>query len=413
MAQVLGVERARFTVLDPSSGNAQGRPIDVHFNPVSLQFSISNQLDPQKSAKEKKQYVKESTGKLTMDLTFDTTDTGDNVREATKKVAAFMQPNKKHVPPMVLFEWGAFAFRGFVESYKETIDFFSATGVPLRASVNLTLSDQQKVFDQNAKNGAGTDSVTNGSIDSTDSVEVPPDDPTSVATRGGNPDAAKAIAASNGFETLRFSSGPLVVNTSVQLRGPVAFATGGAGAGLGGGIGGGLSGGIGGGVSGSIGGGLSGGIGGGIGGGLSGGIGGGIGGGLSGGIGGGIGGGLSSGIGGSIGGRIGGGSSPGGGVIGGGGVIAGAGASASFGGTASSGVTARAGAFAGLRSISTSNVINLDTSAFIRPSVSVDAVTDQGARFSVGGRAIVQGSAGLTADVGVNASLKPSLRFEP
>src|ERR1051326_6219134 len=88
MTEVLGVERATFTVVDPKTGDAQGEPIDVHFNPVSLQFSITNQLDPQKSAKDKKQYVKESTGKLTMDLTFDTTDTGDNVREATKKVVS-------------------------------------------------------------------------------------------------------------------------------------------------------------------------------------------------------------------------------------------------------------------------------------------------------------------------------------
>lgn len=48
---------------------------------------------------------------------------------------------------MVLFEWGSFKFQGLVESYKETIDFFAPTGVPLRASINLTLASQDKVFE--------------------------------------------------------------------------------------------------------------------------------------------------------------------------------------------------------------------------------------------------------------------------
>lgn len=246
MTKVLDVERANFSVLDPTSGKPKGAPIDVHFNPVSLQFSITNQLDPQQRSKDKKQYVKESSGKLTMDLVFDTTDTGQNVRGATGKIAAFMQPDAKHVPPMVRFEWGAFAFQGIVESYKETIDFFSSNGVPLRASVNLTLSDQQKVFDQNAATGSRTADVTGG-LTPSNTVEVPPADPSSVASQAGDPRAASAIAALNGLESLRFPSGPLVLDASASLRGPVAFASGGAGLGLSASAGAGLS--VGGGLS--------------------------------------------------------------------------------------------------------------------------------------------------------------------
>ena len=336
------VARATFHALDPK-GNRTGFPIEVHFNPASLQLTLSNQLDQDKGGKEKKQYVKESTGKLSMDLVFDTTDTGMNVRFYTGEVAQLMEPvpesakpKAKNVPSVVLFEWGAFAFQGIIESYKETIEFFSAEGVPLRASVNLTLAEQKKVFDlHQSDQPQGT------------AVFVPPDDAFSAASRAGDGRAAGPIAAMNGLETLRFPSGPLLVDASVTLRGPAAFASGSLTAGAGAGMGGGLS--LGGGAGLSVGGGAS------------------------------------------------------------------FGAGASFGGSASAGVSASAGAFAGLRTDASAKagIGSLDTSAFISGSQSVNLVTGGGARFSVGGRAAVQGSAGIAADVNVDPSLPARLRFEP
>src|SRR5262250_828544 len=79
----------------------------------------------------KKQYVTQGTGKLTMDLIFDSTSTGEDVRTSTKKIADLMQADpkssgsKKQTPSIVLFEWGAYKFQGMMESYKETLDFFA------------------------------------------------------------------------------------------------------------------------------------------------------------------------------------------------------------------------------------------------------------------------------------------------
>ena len=129
----------------PQTGKAKGKAITVHFNPVSLQHTITNTL--QEKGKDKKQYVTKSAAKLTMDLIFDTTHTGQDVRIDTGKVAQFMEPDEKKVPPIIEFTWGTYKFRGLVESFKETIDFFSSNGVPLRASINLTLSRQEKVFE--------------------------------------------------------------------------------------------------------------------------------------------------------------------------------------------------------------------------------------------------------------------------
>src|SRR5579863_10424718 len=108
MSTRVAVEKAKFT---PKTGADQSS-FDAHFNPVSLQYSVSNTLKEEGAGKIKKQYVTQGTGKLTMDLIFDNTAGGQDVRVATSKIAALMQPDpksagaKKQVPSIVLFEWG-------------------------------------------------------------------------------------------------------------------------------------------------------------------------------------------------------------------------------------------------------------------------------------------------------------------
>src|SRR5437667_4348837 len=102
------VEKAQFT---PKTGPDQ-KPIPVHFNPVSLQYSVSNTLKEEGAGKTKKQYVTQGTGKLTMDQIFDNTANGHDVLLTSEKLSALMQPDpkssgsKKQVPSIVLFEWG-------------------------------------------------------------------------------------------------------------------------------------------------------------------------------------------------------------------------------------------------------------------------------------------------------------------
>ena len=93
-----------------------------------------------------------------MDLVFDSTHTGEDVRIDTKKIAKFMDPEDE-VPPVVKFKWGTFIFQGMAEKYKETIDFFSASGVPLRASINLTMASQDTVFPLEASGDEADDAA--------------------------------------------------------------------------------------------------------------------------------------------------------------------------------------------------------------------------------------------------------------
>jgi hypothetical protein len=214
----------------------------VHFNPTSLQISISNTLEDKGQGKEKKQYVTKSSAKLSMDLIYDSTHDGTDVRLQTGKIAKLMEPAKRQgdnaaPPSVVLFEWGTFKFQGLVESYKETIDFFAPTGVPLRASINLTLASQDKVFESLSQ---GSDSKFEPLVQN---LATSSESLTDVATQAGNPNAARAIAANNGLESIRFPAGAIALSAEIQLSPAAAFASGQAG--LSAGFGAGISAGIG------------------------------------------------------------------------------------------------------------------------------------------------------------------------
>lgn len=341
-------ERAFFQKAD-ASGKPSGGKVTVHFNPNSLQYTITNTLKNEGQGKKAAQHVSESTGKLTMDLVYDTTDTGTDVRTHTQKIAAFMKPDAKKAPAVVRFEWGTFIFTGMIESYKETLDFFAPVGVPLRASINLTLSSRDKVFELEQKSEKDLPQFTSQGKLSLGAIEVPTRSAAAAASQSGDPDAARALAEANGLESMRFPSGAsLTVDAAVTLGGPVAFASGGAGLSLG--------------------------MGGGIG----------IGGGASFGMSAGFSASASS-------------SSP----------------SFSFGGSVSAGIPATQGAFAGLRvSTSTARSSRIDTDKLIQSSAAVGVATDSNATFTIGGQANIEGSASLRADVGAQASLQARLTFD-
>ena len=220
------IVKATFTI------QGSGDSFDVHFNPQTLQYTITNNLKNKGSGNSTKQYVSDSTGKLTMDLIFDTTDTGEDVRLHTVRVAHLMEPaGSEKTPPVVEFEWGLYTFAGMVETYRETIDFFSADGVPLRASVNITLSSQDKVFEGGSDERRANTGGSMAGRANPNSVQAPPPNPndgrgvTQTATQAGNPAAARDIAAQNGIENMRFpGTAQLQINASVSAAGATSLA---------------------------------------------------------------------------------------------------------------------------------------------------------------------------------------------
>ena len=199
-----------------------GKALTVHFNPVSLEHTVSlNTKD--------EQFTGSGTSKLTMELVFDTTDTGVDVRSHTQQIEAMLVPGKgnnpdpkaaaKLAPPQVVFEWGAFKFQGVLESFKQTLDYWAASGIPLRAVVAVALSQPKYAFPPLSETGGAPPSVA-----------MPGGSPFDLANSGstgsGNPGAAaRGIAGANGLESLRAPSagGIVVPAASVDIAASAAF----------------------------------------------------------------------------------------------------------------------------------------------------------------------------------------------
>lgn len=368
-----------------------GSAFDVMFNPASLKISLTNKLQDDQAGGaqngQAKQSTQGTTSKLETELIFDTTELGTDVRELSGKLKslALTMKGAEAKPPQVSFRWGRFAFQGVIESYNETLDFWSSEGVPLRSTVQVTMQ------------GSGPDTVAEKAPAKAVLNTAAPGGrgATGVATEAGDPRAGRALAAANGVEDMRMAvGGALTVQASVELKAAVGFSASasagvGASVGAGAGIGIGASAGVGVGASAGFGAGASAGAGAGagFGAGASAGFGAGASAGFSAGASAGFGAGASAGFGAGASAGFGAGASAG----------FGAGASASFGGSATAGMSASAGAFAGLGQSKTAVSVRLDPERLLPPP-SMPAVSS-GAQFDVTGRLITGGSTGLTANV--------------
>jgi hypothetical protein len=372
-----------------SVGSGPSNSVEVHFNPASLVYSVENSVSQQSSNPKKVQYVAQFSAKLTMDLQFDTTDTGSDVRTVTKQVAYFMQASGNAsataansapqnpdgggssggpppaAPPVLCFQWGSYQFQGIMDSFKETIDLFSADGVALRSLVSIGLSRQDLVLDDSDNLSGPTSAGSLVPSSSTDSA-------LSLATRGGDPSAMRQLGADNGLESLRFTGGASMQVSSgsggagVQLNPPAAFVTASASAGAG------LSLGISAGISAGGSAGISIGASAGISAGVS--------------------------VGGSAGVSV---------------ATQSSGFAPAFGGTASAGVLATAGAFAGLQTGRTqpSSTAGLNPLQMLPATTGADVSSFAGASFSLGGAANSSGSMGLSTNVGAQFSFGNRLTF--
>ena len=161
------MQRATLIELDQSFTKEKdgGQTVEVQFNPETLKVTFANEIKQpdggdQGANTSGRQFVGAGTTKLALQLWFDVTamekDAVDDVRRLTQKVVFFMTPQKSDdpnnkdqnmlAPPGVRFTWGSFIFDGMVEALEESLEYFSADGKPLRASITMTLS-QQKILE--------------------------------------------------------------------------------------------------------------------------------------------------------------------------------------------------------------------------------------------------------------------------
>ncbi len=220
-----------------TQGTADGTAIPVHFNPTSLRVALTNQFgeDPPE------QHARATTAKLDVELLFDTTHDGSDVRSATAALRALavatgitpaasgqqQQQQANGSLPKAFFHWGTTCFEGLIESLTETLDYWSSDGVPLRASITLSMKGSE------LKSSAYTASAMATNVEApalVDFVPVPAMDgmgASGAAARGGDPGAGRFLAALNGMESMRAGASAgasLSASASINLSAAAGFA---------------------------------------------------------------------------------------------------------------------------------------------------------------------------------------------
>ncbi len=194
---------------------SEGRKVTVQFNPETLKVTFTNQIagDDNRGGSAI-QFAGRGTTKLAFEMWFDVTapqpgeNTETDVRKLTKEVARFMKTTEEgsgeevtYTPPGVRFQWGSFLFEGVMESMEETLEFFSETGIPLRAGVSVSLA-KQDVKVRIAQANAGAANADSPGTRPQQQANEGETLHSAVARQGGNPEDTSRIAHENGIEDI-------------------------------------------------------------------------------------------------------------------------------------------------------------------------------------------------------------------
>lgn len=127
--------------------------LEVQFNPETLTIQHQTFGEPgrqrtgqtaEQSGKEEAGQASHKTGYSTslsqVNLLFDTSDTGEDVRNKTLILVEMMKPDSENNSPLVEFRWGTLIFNIHITSLTEELTYFSDQGVPLRASVTMSMT---------------------------------------------------------------------------------------------------------------------------------------------------------------------------------------------------------------------------------------------------------------------------------
>ena len=186
----LQIQHARLIELkdDLSDIMPNGKALTVQFNPETLKLSYANQIQApanggsgasagsggaggnQSQGSSARQFVGTGTTKLSVQLWFDVSAATsapfivDDVRRITAQALYFIKPKPaaagsrdaaQRTPPGLRFAWGNFLFDGIVESVEESVEFFSAQGEALRASLTLNMIQQDILVPDFSQRGDG------------------------------------------------------------------------------------------------------------------------------------------------------------------------------------------------------------------------------------------------------------------
>ena len=163
------------TFCQVNSDGTLGEIIPVEFNPTEYTLSKGAQISEVTIPGLDTpilQFIRGQTESLSLDLFFDTTEAGmdDNAVSVTTLTDQFYKLVKingnLHAPPVCLFSWGAifpgqftnleprtgcpqrYNFKCLVESVRQRFTLFSSLGVPLRATLTVSLKEYKTLSEQ-------------------------------------------------------------------------------------------------------------------------------------------------------------------------------------------------------------------------------------------------------------------------
>jgi Contractile injection system tube protein/LysM domain len=211
--------KAQFQRVDLQTGNLVGDVVEVSFNPTEYSLNKAAQIAeiaiPGLDSPIL-QFVRGQVETLSLDLFFDSTDTGmdDDATAVTKKTDQFYQlikiQGETHAPPVLLFTWGPsfpgnrsydslgtgaqqrHGFKCLVESVRQRFTLFTPHGIPLRATLTVSLKEYKTLAEQ-------LDEINKTSPDQTHAYVVQQGETiTQIAARVyGDPAQWRAIADEN------------------------------------------------------------------------------------------------------------------------------------------------------------------------------------------------------------------------
>ncbi len=142
-----------------------GPKLTVQFNPTEFTLSKANQIAEVPIPGLDSpilQFVRGQTETLSLELYFDSTEggTGRGAKPVTKQTDKFYDlikiVGRTHTPPVLLFSWGGTEFPGgkreqfvcVVESVRQRYTLFDPDGVPLRATLSVSLKEYKSLATQ-------------------------------------------------------------------------------------------------------------------------------------------------------------------------------------------------------------------------------------------------------------------------
>jgi nucleoid-associated protein YgaU len=159
----MALAKATIEIIDPDkaaidAGRGVISPIIVQYNPTELSFDKKSQIAeiaiPGLDSPIQ-QFVRGQTERLTVELFFDVTDGG--LGESSKDVRTLTDPLYQlvkiqpttHASPRIRFTWGhGLSMKAIVDGVTRKFTLFSPLGIPLRATVTLSLREYKTLEEQ-------------------------------------------------------------------------------------------------------------------------------------------------------------------------------------------------------------------------------------------------------------------------